>query len=276
MSLHHPTPEAFAVEARINGAIGVAISHGFAIPPEYARARALASAADKLALNARAAPTPPPTEIADLAAWVAAEAAEAAMAPYKIAAAERASDAATRTALRAAVDMIPTWLGEICAAFPAAVDSFNRLRAISPRAITARSTSDEFKLHTELLAAVETLTGLALARGQFALAGGEDEQLGHEGVWLVLEPGPDASLQAVAEVVRTIGAGVPTTLEQWEAVAEIGVGVARGGDVGRRIERFAALRHASGMSPHGGMRDETYASASALLGQPSTVAAVSY
>jgi hypothetical protein len=266
MSLSTVSPEMFAAQSRINVAIAVAGQHGFAMPPAYATFRAVAAEANKIALAAKANPTPPPTNAADVAAWVATTAAEAAAAPHVIAAAKLAADAATRRSLQAAVEAVPQWIAEVCDKFPAAAEELVRLLASAPRTVTARTTPAEAKAHTELLAAVEQITSLALARGVLAMAVGEGDQIGNEGVWLVLSPNDSASLQAVAALVREVGAGTPTTLEQWARVAELGIGMARQGQVAARIERFGELRNASGMSAHGGQRDETYASANRLRG----------
>jgi hypothetical protein len=266
MSLSTVSPEMFAAQSRINGAIAIASQHGFTLPPAYATARAVASAANKIALAARANPTPPPTDLADLAGWINTTATEAAAAPHVAAAAALAADAATRRAYQSAAECVPEWLREVCDKFPAVAEELVQLLASAPRTVTARTTPAEAKAHTELLAAVEQITSLALARGVLALAAGEEDQIGHEGVWLVLSPNDSASLQAVAALVREVGAGTPTTLEQWAQVASLGIDMARQGQVAARIERFGELRNASGMSAHGGQRDETYASANRLRG----------
>jgi hypothetical protein len=113
------------------------------------------------------------------------------------------------------------------------------------------------------------LTGLAADRYQLAIAGNELVALERDHSHLILDPYEDrVTVHQMNELIALVNAAMPTTVDEWIRLAEVGCSLAAYQSAPLRRDRFEAIRYANGMAADGGLRDRLLSDAAALIGSP--------
>lgn len=246
--------------------VAVASTLELAPPAGYERLRAVEQAATDLARGADAVITVP-TTATRVAAYVSKAATDRVTQREARTIAAEIAGRAGRDALRIMLDEAPKVLEKLRERFNKAAADFRTLMTTAPHEITAHTDADGFSRHTQLLRAVEILTMDAANRVQLGIIVGE-EYSSSELLWMVLDLDGSASVTRTRAVLTEFAQRLPSTVTEWQTVAQLGMSLAGPFEAAKRGQAFHAAVFASGFStPDGGMVDRTYAEAVALAEQ---------
>ncbi len=259
-------PQLVHLLGKCQDAVSVAAVRGYQTPDEYVSADRVAKAAEKVAQAPTFHPGTAPTDPRKVPGWVTATAEARLLDREERTIAADLADSATRTVMRSVLGAVPSWVELLRTEFSEAAAKFGELLLVAPRSVSGRMDAQLLELHRQLLRSVEDMTALAFDRARLGDAVGEGEHVGSDPLWLVIDPAPTTYLGAVTQTLVTYSGRLPSTIEEWQQVAGLGLGMAGPGEVVTRKERHAAARHASAQAPDGGQVDKRYDEVHALAG----------
>lgn len=239
----------------------IAATRGWDAPPAYKAASEVRREALRIR-DEQPAPTTPPTDPTGVESWVDDQAAANLAHRERVVVAAELAAGAERDAMREIISQVPDYLVRLAAEFDKHGKAFGRLIAEAPTQLSGNTTPAQAAAHTELLGAVEGLTGCANDRRRLAEVAGETDDYGHDPTWLTFDPSDDAYIGQVTALLTNLRDRLPATVNEWSAVAASGqLALAPLNGITDRTSRFSSACHASGMAADGGMVDKTIADA---------------
>jgi hypothetical protein len=248
----------------------MAARHGWPLPSGYERVRDLATAAAQ-ARDTPAAIEPAPTTAGAVGKWLT----KTADARVRHAERQRLAGELAETSQREADGLLlaaaPGFVAALVEPFDKALAEFKPLAVSAPRAIHAGLTDAAAAEHVALLNVTHELSAITQDRFVLAGASGERMALGHDVLWVLLEPADEdrVTIRQVIDVLDDFRSTMPTSIDDWARLADVGVSLAGHGMGELRRGDFEHVREQSGMvSADGGLADRSITEARRLIGQP--------
>ena len=243
--------------------VAIADANGWPRPAEYVTAQAWLRAVRMLDTQPPAAPTRP-DNTDDAAEYVDALVEHELRAAARRGVIDRQLEDAQREVARMAITVVlPYVVEKLVPHFDALVAAYAKL-SDAPRVLTGHEATKAMSAHAELLRIAGQLTVALQQRLLIADAAGEQDVIGGRCVWLIFAPNPSTSRDAAEEALRRFDGAVPSTIDDWDTLLPIGLGMATPGEVEQRQQRHAQVLHQIAMStPDRGVHDHTYDEANA-------------
>ena len=138
------------------------------------------------------------------------------------------------------------------------MDTFDEL-ADAPRTLTGLESADQLEAHAALLRTANSLHTALVHRATIADAAQEDADIGSDITWLIIDPQPTTSRDAIEASLLDVPRPVPQTVEDWDALRPLGIALANIGEVKARKNRHATFKETIAMTTtDGGVLDHRY------------------
>jgi hypothetical protein len=241
--------------------------YGWQVPADYTRLTAIAAAARAIEQE-QPSQDGDPTKPEAVDRWCEKQATSRAHHAERVRAAGELAERCDLSATRSVLSEIPgRYIPALCAEFAKAVQTFREVTTTAPAEVTSTTSPAGAEQHVALLGCVDQLTIGAADRVTLAATTGELASLDRgNAAWLYLSP--DESTATVHQVIEflTEFRSSPVDLSGWQRALTIGVSLAQHDQATIRRDRFGEARHASGMSPSGGLQDMLIREALDLIG----------
>jgi hypothetical protein len=259
----------FNLDAKSRAVLDVGRMRGWPVPPAAEAATAIYNAAAAVA-NLREAPAPPlPTSAKAVPAWIAKCATARLEHRESGAIAVELMNVATDQLVAATRSVLRDFIERLAVEFDDTAARFADVLAIAPRTIVGYETPEQLEAHTSMLRLSAELTRAAADRMTLATTTGEAAMLGEYHIrdaggfaWLILDPKPEANVDAVIAAVRQYANGAPVTVDGWAEASACGLKLAGPNEAPQRAELFSAAMDIRGRTdPSRGMLASTWGDA---------------